>query len=352
MTPSPARHHRGGTASRDLLTGVTCFLLTAALLILLPNPAQASPRIEVSPTTDLDPEGQTVTVRGSGFDTAKGIYVAFCVTPSPGQVPKPCGGGVDMDGTSGGSVWISDDPPPYGEGLARPFDDGGSFAVTIRVDPMIGEVDCREADCAVVTRADHLRTSDRSQDAVAPVSFRTAAPEPAPPSSEGSGDAEPATSEEPAGAPDTPSAGSTGSDEPPEEDERAPEDVVEEPDEDTSETGARERRRIGDREVAGDVGPRLRGDDDPPAPDLTPEVPEEPASGSSPESATSEDTGDEEPLAAASPAGPTGPWLLGLGVVVLIAVGAAVTWWRRRTTTGRPDSAPRGSGPATQGGRA
>lgn len=156
-----------------------------ALLLLLPSPADAAPSLSVSRQDGLSPDGQTVTISGSGFDTTKGIYVAYCVTPEPGQLPSPCGGGVDTSGTGGASVWISDNPPAYGDGLVEPFGPGGSFTVTLRATPTIGDVDCRVSSCAVVTRADHLRTSDRSQDVVVPVTFagppEHAADEPAQP---------------------------------------------------------------------------------------------------------------------------------------------------------------------------
>jgi hypothetical protein len=147
-------------------------LATVALLGVVVLPATAEPRLTVSPAQDLDPEGHVVTVRGSGYDTSKGVYVAFCVVPPPGEKPTPCGGGQDRDGSSGGSVWVSSFPPAYGVGLAEPYEEDGSFEVEIRVSRYIGEIDCFTTACAVVTRNDHERTEDRSQDVFAPVRFR------------------------------------------------------------------------------------------------------------------------------------------------------------------------------------
>ncbi|MDO0934797.1 hypothetical protein QQY66_25095 [Streptomyces sp. DG2A-72] len=39
-----------------------------------------------------------------------------------------------MSGTSHSSAWISSDPPDYGEDLAIPYGDGGSFEVELTVD--------------------------------------------------------------------------------------------------------------------------------------------------------------------------------------------------------------------------
>ncbi len=82
----------------------------------------------VSATTELDPTGASVTVTGSGYDTGKGIYVSFCVVPPPGELPTPCGGGIDLTGTGGGTVWISSHPPAYAPGPDHPVRPGGSFS--------------------------------------------------------------------------------------------------------------------------------------------------------------------------------------------------------------------------------
>jgi hypothetical protein len=156
---------------------------TAAALLLSATPAAAAPAISVSQHTGLAPAGETITVSGSGFDITKGIYVAVCVDNGPGQVPTPCLGGADTSGGSGGSAWVSSNPPNYGTGLATPYGPGGSFTVTLSVvaaDPVTG-TDCTKVACAVVTRADHTRTADRSQDARVPLTFGSpAAPPPAP----------------------------------------------------------------------------------------------------------------------------------------------------------------------------
>ncbi len=133
-------------------------------------------RLTVSTVSGLDPAKQVVQVDGRGYDTAKGIYVAFCVVPKPGQVPTPCGGGADTTGAAGASAWISSNPPSYGTTLAKPYGAGGTFHVTLTVAAKLDDtIDCRTTPCAVVTRADHTRSSDRSQDVVVPVSFRAPA---------------------------------------------------------------------------------------------------------------------------------------------------------------------------------
>jgi len=151
-------------------------LATAGLLVVAETPAQAAKKLTVSKTRNLSRAGETVTVSGRGYNVDKGIYVAFCVDNGPGVLPSPCGGGADMSGGSGSSAWISSNPPSYGEGLAKPYGKGGTFRVSVQVSRKIGDVDCTLRGCAVVTRADHTRTSDRSQDVRVPIRF---APDPA-----------------------------------------------------------------------------------------------------------------------------------------------------------------------------
>jgi hypothetical protein len=156
------------------------------------NPADLN--LTVSKTSGLNPDGEKVTVTGSGYDTAKGIYVALCDTAnaSATQAPSPCIGGVDMDGEGGASSWVSSNPPPYGEGLATPYTGSGTnggFTVELTVKGSDEHTDCLSAatDCAVVTRNDHTRSSDRSQDKFVPVTFSGQTGDPGSGGSSGSG---------------------------------------------------------------------------------------------------------------------------------------------------------------------
>lgn len=149
-------------------------MLTACAVAGAAGAATAAPAgdLIVSQTEGLTP-GQVVTVSGSGFDEAKGIYVAVCVDNGPGATPTPCLGGVDVEGSGGGSAWISSNPPSYAAGLPTPFGPGGTFEVALPVaveDPVAG-VDCREVQCAVAVRYDHTRVDDRTGDVLVPIAF-------------------------------------------------------------------------------------------------------------------------------------------------------------------------------------
>ncbi|MFI6039883.1 hypothetical protein ACIBBD_38275 [Streptomyces sp. NPDC051315] len=171
--------------------GVGGFLTVAAATALLfpaASPAVAAgasatgpegQKLTVSQSTGLAAAGGTVTVTGSGYNTEKGIYVAFCVDNGAGKTPTPCVGGVDMSGESGASVWVSSDPPSYGEGLAKPYGGSGhqgTFSVQIKVRAKDANTDCTAAGvtCAVITRNDHTRGGDQSQTVRVPVTFGTA----------------------------------------------------------------------------------------------------------------------------------------------------------------------------------
>lgn len=133
--------------------------------------------LTVSKSQNLDGNGDTVIVEGSGFDVTKGIYVGLCVKPAAGGAPSPCGGGADRAGTGGASVWISSNPPGYGANLAIPYGPNGSFRVEFGVGPTINDViDCRSIDCAIVTKNDHTIYDDRSQDLIIPITFTGEAP--------------------------------------------------------------------------------------------------------------------------------------------------------------------------------
>jgi hypothetical protein len=128
-------------------------------------------KLTVTPVRRLNPNGATVRVTGSGYDMTVGIYVALCVVPKKGRVPTPCVGGINTSGKAAASVWVSSNPPPYGQTLATPFKKGGSFSVKLRVQAKVGTIDCHVVKCAIVTRADHLNSDNRTLDVVVPVRF-------------------------------------------------------------------------------------------------------------------------------------------------------------------------------------
>ncbi|HEV8024432.1 MAG TPA: hypothetical protein VGP37_06075 [Candidatus Nanopelagicales bacterium] len=160
--------------------------LASAILLALPLTAPAAladssrekrtgdygQRVIVSKTEDLNPTRQRIIVRGRNFDPRVGIYVGLCVQPPKGRKPTPCGGGIDMQGSTGSSAWISSNPPPYARSLVTPFKKKGRFRTAITVSSKIGDVDCRLVKCAIAVRADHLRSRDRSHDVIIPVDFR------------------------------------------------------------------------------------------------------------------------------------------------------------------------------------
>ncbi len=128
------------------------------------------PKLSVSQTTNLNPSGTSVTVRGTGFDVSKGVYVIVCSQAAPGP-QATCIGGVNIDGSSSSSVWVSSNPPNYAVGLTTPFQPDGSFTIELVIVAKSGALDCTAIRFGVVTRSDHLRYTDRTQDVFVPISF-------------------------------------------------------------------------------------------------------------------------------------------------------------------------------------
>lgn len=127
--------------------------------------------------------GDRFVVSGSGYDPARGIYVAICAIPdSPDVKPGPClGGSPDGDAVEvpegtiqfAPSNWINDDWAWKLFG-ARSYDDrdSGTFTAYLEVPATADDhVDCREVACALYTRNDHTASSDRVQDLYIPLGF-------------------------------------------------------------------------------------------------------------------------------------------------------------------------------------
>ncbi|TYB42291.1 hypothetical protein [Actinomadura chibensis] len=152
------------TASRR---GAVVAATAAGLLVLAPAPAFAA-AVRVSPASGLDPAGQTVTVRGSGFDPARnnrfGVYVVFG--------PR----GSDWATNSNAylsATWVH--PGGSGGGQA-PMSASGGFSVSLTVKAKYTDgdgrkVDCLKTPCYVITMAAH-GVPDRSQDTFTPITFK------------------------------------------------------------------------------------------------------------------------------------------------------------------------------------
>lgn len=116
-------------------------------------------------------DGEKVTVSGTNYNTNLGIYVTFCVIPKPGKRPELCGP-FDVTGANNQSIWISSNPPLYAAFLVTPFSKTGSFKVSIPVHTKIGDYDCKVVRCAILTRADHTNSDNRTADVIIPVTFK------------------------------------------------------------------------------------------------------------------------------------------------------------------------------------
>jgi len=158
------------SATSTSATSTTATSTTAGKAATTTSANLVRPKLSVSQTANLNPNGTSVTVRGTGYDISKGVYVIVCTQAAPGP-QATCVGGVNIDGSSSSSVWVSSNPPGYGVGLTTPFSPDGSFTVELVVVARSGALDCTVVKCGVVTRSDHLRYTDRSQDVFVPITF-------------------------------------------------------------------------------------------------------------------------------------------------------------------------------------
>lgn len=153
-------------------------VVALALSIALPASAHAvvsasgSNGASISIERNSFTKNTLVTVTGKAFDETVGIYLAYCVLPKKGNLPTPCGGGVNKTGTGDASYWISSNPPPYGIGLAIPFTPGGRFSEKVAISRTIGKFDCRKVRCAITVRSDHLHEGDRTHDIFIPITIK------------------------------------------------------------------------------------------------------------------------------------------------------------------------------------
>jgi hypothetical protein len=158
--------------------GIKLMAIASALVIASISPAYAVVTAKsvngssISISKNTFSKQTQITVTGRGFDETVGIYLALCVMPKKGQLPTPCGGGVNKNGVGESSYWISSNPPPYGQALAIEYLPGGRFSQQVIIAKRIGKFDCTKVKCAITVRADHIREGDRSRDIFIPITFK------------------------------------------------------------------------------------------------------------------------------------------------------------------------------------
>lgn len=127
----------------------------------------------------LPSAGGTVWIGGRGYNTAQGIFLAFCIIPDSVHVgapdtyttlPTPClGGRQSTDGSARRITNTATGTP----GVTIPYGPDGSFSTTLNIKPELGDGTVCDitVHCAIVTRADFTATGDRLYDQYIPVHF-------------------------------------------------------------------------------------------------------------------------------------------------------------------------------------
>ena len=163
--------------TRASMTFIAATLTMAVTTIAVPGTAMADGAFAptVTPTSGLDPAGDSVEVTLTGLPTGQGVFVRFCAQPQPGTRPAPA----TCDGQG---VWAVENfpfgPPPTDGSVVKP----SSGPVTLPVRGSFAGIDCTTVTCGVFTRRDSLGgATDRSLDTFTPVTFAvTPSPEPVP----------------------------------------------------------------------------------------------------------------------------------------------------------------------------
>lgn len=127
-------------------------VLALAMLVLFGSMSAASavtdaPALELSKSAQLSPDGESITVTGSGFQADIGLFVVAC------DPAIPSGGACDMAN--------------FGQAKT---DADGAFEVTIKALPSFGQTDCMKTACSVQT-AKVGDGGDTTQTVTVPIGF-------------------------------------------------------------------------------------------------------------------------------------------------------------------------------------
>lgn len=128
------------------LTQQTALPLTFTA-VTTPPPGPTGPQLTASRSTDLNPAGDDITVKGSGFKAATGLFVVLC------DPAVPNGGACDMANFKQVKT-----------------DAAGAFSTPLHVVAKFGTTDCTKVACALMTSRIGAG-ADRTQEAKLAVTF-------------------------------------------------------------------------------------------------------------------------------------------------------------------------------------
>mgnify|MGYP001267567346 CR=1 FL=1 len=128
------------------------------------RPLAFTPLLTVTPATELDPSGQTVTVTGSGYNPAQPFYLFICRDVPVSEVTFTFAAGC-----TAGSKQVT--PTPTTATMVK-LESDGTFTTTLDVAANAAFT----SGTAIYTAANHTAMNDRTQDARRPIAFTGAAP--------------------------------------------------------------------------------------------------------------------------------------------------------------------------------
>ena len=134
------------------------FLIAALFAILNPSIANAKTLITGGPFTNLQPTGQVVTLKLSGYPTNSGFYILQCLSENDHSRPNIC--------NPENQLWIS---TSIGANFAPTADI--LFRPTATFNYGTSGVDCTRARCELFMRLDHMTSGNFSEDQTIPLVF-------------------------------------------------------------------------------------------------------------------------------------------------------------------------------------
>jgi len=146
--------HTSFTPARRAATAVLATGIALGGLVAVDSAADAAPRptVSVSKTSNLNPNGEWLTVSGKGFSGKNfGIYVGLAQDNKYGPTKQ---------NSFGETKWLKPNEIR-----------GGRFTTRIKVKAVSGKINCKVNSCSIRTLSAH-GVPDRTQDTKTPVSFR------------------------------------------------------------------------------------------------------------------------------------------------------------------------------------
>ena len=128
--------------------------LTAILLILGSQSAEAATKITVLNSKKISTKNGIINLKVSNLPMGNGIYISQCMAIKKGEITPPA-----CNPASTAKIWISDMPEDIKMGAKS-----SKSKLTLKVDKYFENGDCIHTKCILFVTNDHNAPADRSED--------------------------------------------------------------------------------------------------------------------------------------------------------------------------------------------